>query len=182
MSLLKRGRVEKVEEKTLITYIPPMEESIKDKLHSLANKGFGAAVPTVITLEELKNAISEWKQEKQIYSQEITLANCTEISLSYKNILEISNLENLVNLQILRLDNNMIMKIENLHKLQNIKWLDLSFNYITEVSGLEELENLLDLSLYNNQIQEITKGLDGCRKLNVLSIGRNQIANVKGVN
>jgi Leucine-rich repeat (LRR) protein len=179
--LIKRNKAEKVEEKAKITYITTIDDKTKEKLYSMSNSGFGAVQPTVITIELLKEAISDWKQEKQIYSQEITLANCTEMFLSFKTILQIANLDNLINLQMLKLDNNMIMKIENLSKLRNIKWLDLSFNFIKEIEGLDDLENLADLSLYNNQIYEVTKGLDANRKLNVLSVGRNNINNVKGV-
>ena len=168
----------KQEEKKLIEYIKPVDETIKEKLHGMAGSGFGAAKPCLITIELIKDAINEWKQEKQIYSQEITQTNCTELAMSFRKILQISNLENLINIHTLRLDNNMIMKIENLSKLKNIKWLDLSFNYITEIEGLDDLENLTDLSLFSNQISEV-KNLDRNRKLNVLSIGRNKIADVK---
>lgn len=168
----------KKEEKKLIQFIKPVDETIKEKLHGMANNGFSGAKPCLITIELIKDSINEWKQEKQIYSQEITQTNCTELALSFKKILQISNLENLINIHTLRLDNNMIMKIENLSKLKNIKWLDLSFNYISDIEGLDELENLTDLSLFSNQITEV-KGLDKNRKLNVLSIGRNRIADVK---
>jgi Leucine-rich repeat (LRR) protein len=178
--LLKSRRLEKVEVKVMKEFIPEVDETIKIKLHSIANKGYGATQPTIITIEEIQSAISEWKQENQIYSQEITPSNCTELALSFKKILQIANLDNLLKLEKLKLDNNMIMKIENLDHLLNLKWLDLSFNSITKIEGLDKLENLLDLSLFNNQIQEV-EGLDNCRKLNVLSIGRNNIQNPKDV-
>jgi len=56
-----------------------------------------------------------------------------------------------------------------------LQWLDLSFNKIKKIKGLEELANLTDLSLYKNNIKEIKKGLDFCTKLNVLSLGANEI-------
>ena len=95
--------------------------------------------------------------EKGIFSLEITQNNCIELSLSFRKIFQISNLENLINLKILKLDNNMIMRIENLSKLKNITCLDLSFNYISEIEGLEDLENLTDLSLLSNKIEEVKK-------------------------
>ena len=100
----------KQEEKKLIEYIKPVDETIKEKLHGMAGSGFGAAKPCLITIELIKDAINEWKQEKQIYSQEITQTNCTELAMSFRKILQISNLENLINIHTLRLDNNMIMK------------------------------------------------------------------------
>jgi len=73
------------------------------------------------------------------------------------------------------------MKIENLDLLVNLTWLDLSFNQIKVVEGLTNLHNLTDLSLFNNQISELGNGLSNCRKLNILSIGRNNIAVLKTV-
>ena len=168
----------KVEEKKLIEFIKPVDPTIKSKLQGMASGGFSGQQPRLITMELIAEAIAEYKQEKQIFSLEITQTNCTELALSFKKLLQISNLENLINVHTLRLDNNMIMKIENLSKLKNIKWLDLSFNYISEIEGLDELENLTDLSLFGNQIKEV-KNLDKNRKLNVLSVGCNQIADCK---
>ena len=159
----------KVEEKKLIEFIKPVDPTIKSKLQGMASGGFSGQQPRLITMELIAEAIAEYKQEKQIFSLEITQTNCTELALSFKKLLQISNLENLINVHTLRLDNNMIMKIENLSKLKNIKWLDLSFNYISEIEGLDELENLTDLSLFGNQIKEV-KNLDKNRKLNVFLI------------
>ena len=171
-------RKTKTEEKKLIEFIKPVDPNIKSKLQGMASSGFSGSQPRLITMELIAEAIAEYKQEKQIFSLEITQTNCTELALSFKKILQISNLENLINVHTLRLDNNMIMRIENLNKLKNIKWLDLSFNYISEIEGLDELENLTDLSLFSNQIKEV-KNLDKNRKLNVLSVGNNQIADCK---
>jgi Leucine-rich repeat (LRR) protein len=172
------GNLNKKEEKKLIEFIKPVDPSIKSKLQGMASSGFSASQPRLITMELIAEAIAEYKQEKQIFSLEITQTNCSELALSFKKILQISNLENLINVHTLRLDNNMIMRIENLSKLKNIKWLDLSFNYISEIEGLDALENLTDLSLYCNQITEV-KNLDKNRKLNVLSVGYNQILDCK---
>lgn len=173
-------KAEKVGKKELIKFIPPIDDAIQNKLHSISNKGYGASQPTIISLEEIQNAINEWKNENHIFSQEITPSTCTELSLSFKKILKISNLDNLVKLEKLKLDNNMIMKIENLDHLVNIKWLDLSFNYITKIENLNNLTELTDLSLFSNQISDV-EGLDYCRKLNVLSLGKNNIKNSKEV-
>ena len=172
------ANLNKKEEKKLIEFIKPVDPTIKSKLQGMASSGFSGEQPRLITMELIAEAIAEYKQEKQIFSLEITQTNCTELALSFKKLLQISNLENLINVHTLRLDNNMIMKIENLSKLKNIKWLDLSFNYISEIEGLDELDNLTDLSLYSNQIKEV-KNLDKNRKLNVLSVGNNQIADCK---
>ena len=176
---LMAGKLGK-EEKKLIEFIKPVDPTIKSKLHMMANNGFSAEKPRLITIELIKDAINIYKQENGIFSLEITQSNCEDLALSFRKILQISNLENLVNVHTLRLDNNMIMKIENLSKLKNIKWLDLSFNYISEIEGLDDLLELTDLSLFSNQITEV-KNLDKNRKLNVLSVGNNQITDCKAM-
>jgi hypothetical protein len=168
------GREKKIE-KQVNKYLNPIEESVKQKLYSIANR----IEPQVITIELVKKAILDYKQEKQIY-QEVTIHNCTELALSYKRILKIANLSNLVNLVKLKLDNNLIMKIENLDALHNIKWLDLSFNYIKKIEGLSKLTKLTDLSLFRNEIEEV-QNLDECRDLNVLSLGMNKITNINQI-
>jgi Leucine-rich repeat (LRR) protein len=86
-----------------------------------------------------------------LYFKDITV-----LSLSYKNILKIQNLDGLFYLEKLQLDNNLIERIENLDHLVNLKWLgkilylDLSFNCIKEIKGLEKLTQITDLSFYNN--------------------------------
>ncbi|PFH32340.1 leucine rich repeat-containing protein [Besnoitia besnoiti] len=109
-------------------------------------------------------------------------AAAESLTLSYKNIMFIANLETFTGLTTLRLDNNIIEKIENLDHLVNLEWLDLSFNNISEISGLSNLKNLTDLSLYSNKISKIGPGLEGCPKLTVLSLGRNSIADLSQIN
>lgn len=165
----------KPKEKTI--YTNKLDEDIKEKLYKLANKGYDIIKPTLITKEVIKNAIENYKNEYQIYT-DINMENCKEISLSFKNILKIDNLNNLIELETLRLDNNMIKKIENLTNLNKLKWLDLSFNNIKSISGLNTLVNLTDLSLFNNEITEISN-FDSNNKLNILSIGNNKISDSK---
>jgi hypothetical protein len=168
----------KKEEKREI-YTTVLEDSIKNKLYEIASKGYGFAKPKVITIDLIKDAIEEYKNENHIF-YEVNMTNCKEISLSFKKIIKIAYLDKLLALEKLKLDNNVIMKIENLNTLKNIRWLDLSFNDISKIEGLEELINLTDLSLFNNKIEEIG-GLDNNTKLNILSIGNNKIRDIKKV-
>ena len=108
------------------------------------------------------------------------LWNLDHLALSYKNIIEIDNLEGLNKLTMLQLDNNIICKIHNIDHLVNLQWLDLSFNLISKVEGLDTLVNLTDLSLYNNKIEEL-EGLEKLHKLNVLSVGKNLLWNHENV-
>lgn len=102
------------------------------------------------------------------------VAEATCLSLSFKNILKIGNLQGFQALGKLCLDNNIIKSIDSLGHLVNLTWLDLSFNCITKINGLEQLERLSDLSLFNNLIDDI-EGLESCRKLQCLSLGNNNI-------
>ena len=87
----------KVEEKKLIEFIKPVDPTIKSKLQGMASGDFSSQQPRLITLELMTEAISGNKLEKQIFSLEITQTNYTELALSFKKLLQISNLENLIN-------------------------------------------------------------------------------------
>ena len=93
----------KVEEKKLIEFIKPVDPTIKSKLQGMASSGFSGTQPRLITMELIAEAIAEYKQEKQIFSLEITQTNCTELALSFKKLLQISNLENLINVHTLKI-------------------------------------------------------------------------------
>ncbi|CAK9110097.1 Dynein regulatory complex subunit 3 (Leucine-rich repeat-containing protein 48) [Durusdinium trenchii] len=129
--------------------------------------------PSNITQEPIRPDGEAWEP--------IDFPRVTSLRLSFKNIIEISNLNNFDSLLTLRLDNNIIDKIANLGHLKQLTWLDLSFNNIREIEGLGELHELLDLSLYHNQIEEIRDRLDGCPKLNILSLGHNNIQDLRQI-
>lgn len=137
--------------------------------------------PTVINSVLIKNYIEEYNRENKIFDKDnIPLWDLTHLSLSYQNIMDISNLKGMENLKKLQLDNNIIYKIQNLDHLVNLEWLDLSFNQIERIEGLDSLTKLTDLSLYNNHIQYVG-GLEKLLELNVLSLGKNKIKSYEGV-
>ena len=80
------GNNEKIEIITKITktYTIELDLLIKDKLNSISSKSFGNVKPTIISTEEIRNAIQEYKQENQIYT-EILMNNSIEIALSFKS-------------------------------------------------------------------------------------------------
>ncbi|CBZ50688.1 leucine-rich protein, related [Neospora caninum Liverpool] len=140
------------------------------------------AEPQVIDEEVLKNGVvADGSQGTEEPTEPKDFATVQSLSLSYKNIMFIENLETFTGLTTLRLDNNVIETIENLSHLVNLVWLDLSFNNISEISGLSNLANLTDLSLYSNKISKIGTGLEGCPKLNVLSLGKNAILDLSEI-
>eukprot|EP00744_Colponema_vietnamica_P004863 GILI01007203.1.p1 GENE.GILI01007203.1~~GILI01007203.1.p1 ORF type:complete len:523 (+),score=182.97 GILI01007203.1:70-1638(+) len=140
--------------------------------------------PTVISHELLQASLDEALQQagesavEEFKRRNLALTDAETISLSFKNILHIENLEGFRNLRKLQLDNNIIEEIKNLGHLVNLTWLDLSFNNITKIEGLENLVNLTDLTLYSNKIENIAN-LDNNKKLQVLSLGQNRIASLE---
>merc|ERR1719409_2195551 len=102
--------------------------------------------PQVIDEHLLRDGVAEPLRPDGEKTDSIEFPKVTSLSLSFKNIIEISNLNNFDALTTLRLDNNIIDKIANLSHLTQLTWLDLSFNNIREIEGLDKLSNLLDLS------------------------------------
>ncbi len=98
-----------------------------------------------------------------------------------KDIAEILNLSNQINLKELYLDKNNIEEIHGLENLVNLEVLSLSDNQISEIKGLDSLKNLTFLDLYINPLLEI-KGLEYLVNLNELHIGKCKINKMKGLN
>jgi len=104
------------------------------------------------------------------------LNEAVSLSLSFKHLLKIENLQLLTSLKRLRLDNNSITKIEGLEPCVHLEWLDLSFNKLKKIENLGHLTKLKDLSLYNNELTSvdgITDGVLATGPLQVLSLGNN---------
>ena len=103
--------------------------------------------------------------------------NVVEINLSDKDIIEITGLDKLVNLQELNLCYNMITDIKNIDYLVNLQELNLSYNNITEIKNIDNLVNLQYLYLSSNKITEI-KGLDNLVNLQQLNLSNNMITEI----
>jgi len=99
---------------------------------------------------------------------------------SIVNITKIEGLDQLVNLQDLRLQENKIRKIEGLDRFVNMQKLDLGANEISRIEGLDALANLKELRLSGNQIQQI-EGLDALANLQVLGLTNNKIRKIEGL-
>eukprot|EP00820_Chromera_velia_P013855 Cvel_828.t1-p1 / transcript=Cvel_828.t1 / gene=Cvel_828 / organism=Chromera_velia_CCMP2878 / gene_product=Leucine-rich repeat-containing protein 48, putative / transcript_product=Leucine-rich repeat-containing protein 48, putative / location=Cvel_scaffold26:120-953(-) / protein_length=104 / sequence_SO=supercontig / SO=protein_coding / is_pseudo=false len=90
----------------------------------LRKKGQNETVePQVIDGEMLMAGVLEPKDPNGEPTDPIEFPKVTSLSLSWKNILYIDNLQTFTNLTTLRLDNNIIDKIDNLHHLENLTWL-----------------------------------------------------------
>ena len=109
--------------------------------------------PTVINDDLIKDYLITYNRENRIFDKnEQPLWELSHLSLSYKNIIEIDNLQAMDRLKKLQLDNNIICRIQGLDHLVNLEWLDLSFNLIEKIEGLDKLTRLTDLSLFSNNI------------------------------
>jgi len=100
------------------------------------------------------------------------------LNLSRNSIFEIEGLESLKNLLELHLDSNRIVKIKGLEALKDLKLLNLAANSISEIEGLDTLTNLEELHLESNKI-EIIKGLDTLESLHTLRLDGNMVAKVE---
>ena len=72
--------------------------------------------------------------------------------LSKNRLTKISNLQNLVNLNVLDLSMNSISEIEGLESCQNLGLLNLESNLITKVPELGFLTSLIELNLKKNKV------------------------------
>ena len=78
--------------------------------------------------------------------------------LEFKNISEISGLENFTKLESLYLQHNRITEIQCLDNLQNLEFLALQNNLIKELKGLKQWVNLAFLNISYNKIKEFDIG------------------------
>lgn len=106
--------------------------------------------------------------------------NLKELYLDGNNISELKGLKNLINLEALGLNENQISEIKGLDTLRNLTFLDLYSNPLLEIKGLNNLVNLKDLYIGNCKIDEI-KGLDDLLNLETLDIEGTGITNLENL-
>lgn len=106
--------------------------------------------------------------------------NLKELYLDGNNISELKGLQNLINLEVLGLGENQISEIKGLDTLRNLTFLDLYSNPLLEIKGLNNLVNLKDLHIGHCKIDEI-KGLDDLLNLETLDIECTEITKIKNL-
>jgi hypothetical protein len=106
-----------------------------------------------------------------------SLVNLQKLCLSVNQITDTSHLASLVNLQQLVLSNNQIVDISPLASLVNLQKLALRDNRIVDISHLTSLVNLQELYLNTNQIVDISP-LASLVNLQYLDLYNNQITDV----
>ena len=94
-----------------------------------------------------------------------------------KGIEDLTGIDRLANLRVLRLSANAFSDISPLQMLKRLEELDLGQNNITDAGGLTALGTLQVLVLSNNQLTEIGP-LAQLTRLRQLDLDRNQISNL----
>jgi len=106
------------------------------------------------------------------------LTNLNNLNLFNNQIRDISALKDLTNLNNLNLSNNQIIDISALKDLTNLNNLSLSYNQIRDISALKDLTNLNNLGLsYNHEISDIL-ALKDLTNLNTLDLSVNSVNNI----
>lgn len=105
----------------------------------------------------------------------INCYNLKEFDCSLNHISEISCLQDLSGLEVLKAFSNNISNILPLKNLKNLRWLNLGKNNITNVESLTDLVDLEFLDLRSNQITNVTS-LAGLTKLTDLFLYDNPIS------
>ena len=99
------------------------------------------------------------------------------LDCSNREIVGISAISSLTNLQSLNMLSNQISDINPLSVLTSLKELLLHNNQITNINPLSNLINLQELTLAGNQISDINS-LSSLTSLKVLALNSNQINNI----
>lgn len=95
----------------------------------------------------------------------------------WKEVKDISGIENLSNLFELNLDGNRVADISSLKGLTKLKWLRLYSSGVSDISSLKELTNLYELELSDNKISDINI-LKNLPNLKRLGLGSNKISDI----
>lgn len=153
-------------------------------LKRVLNKTLNQAEDADITKEQLESITELLASDKNNNVNSLEgLQYCLKLEvldMSNGQIVDISPLKDLSNLEVLILYGNQISNIEGLKYLKNLKVLDLGFNQISKIEGLEELNNIEDLNLSRNEINMIN-GISHLYKLRALDLSNNNISKIEGI-
>ncbi|UCH19966.1 MAG: leucine-rich repeat domain-containing protein [Deltaproteobacteria bacterium] len=115
------------------------------------------------------------KPEGDIMASDLQMT--TYLSLSDRNISDISGLDYLVGLDTLFLEFDPISDISPLAGLTNLNRLTLVENQISDISPLAGLTNLTELCIFDNQISDVNP-LTNLTNLNQLNLAYNKISDI----
>ncbi|CAL6108946.1 Conserved_hypothetical protein [Hexamita inflata] len=132
----------------------------------------------ISALQNLEN-ISYLNLKSNQITKPVFCENCSLISLdlSYNELIDTTQLSNLVFVEQLCLVNTNLQDISFLTQLNNIKVLDISLNNINSLNGLSQMKQLTTLLASVNQIDSIAD-LHTCNQLQILLINKNKISDI----
>lgn len=162
-----------------IAEIFPDENLAKKIAMALHNK---EDTSVIVTGEELETIVSLNLHEANIIdlSGLENLINLKYLIAPDNQISDISVLADLDRLEHLYLQDNQIHDLSELSKLINLTYLDFRSNKISDIGVLEGLVNLEHLILDNNQIRDVT-ALRNLSKINSLYLNSNQISDISSL-
>lgn len=119
-------------------------------------------------------------EEKLFFAGEIFQLNAAELSLSRKNLTDISMLQGFTELKILNLSDNEITDIRPLMELSKLEKLNINNNAVSDLRPLIGLPNLVKLEAENNRITETTS-VGSVTQLTDLDLMGNPIKDFSGL-
>lgn len=170
-------------------FVPWAEAGLEDHVMEWGDEGLAQGMREVTNITDRDIMLSDVWERKflSISDKNITdisalgeLTNLTELSLWNNQISDISPLASLVNLTRLELFHNQISDISSLASLTKLVWLKLDYNQISDISPLASLNGLTLLHLSSNQISDVTP-LASLTDLTELSLDFNQVGDVSSL-
>ena len=119
-------------------------------------------------------------EEKLFFTGEVFPLNTGELTLSQKNLTDISMLQGFTELKILNLSDNDISDIRPLMELSKLEKLNINNNAVSDLRPLIGLPNLVKLEAENNQISETTS-VGSMGQLTELDLRGNPIKDFSGL-
>ena len=129
---------------------------------------------------KLKAELLTYDTNKDGELSKAEMESIMELELENKGIIDLSGLENAVNLTNLSLSNNNISDISALSKLTKLQFLYLSNCNITDITALKDMTNLYSLNLSHNNIENISalSNIAKIIKLEKLYLNDNKITDI----
>ncbi len=118
--------------------------------------------------------------EKLFFAGEVFQLNAAELSLSQKNLADISMLQGFTELKNLNLSDNEITDIRPLMELSKLEKLNINNNAVSDLRPLIGLPNLVKLEAENNRISETTS-VGSMTQLTDLDLRGNPIKDFSGL-
>lgn len=125
---------------------------------------------------EVTNQHYFWWQHLTL-EQKIILENNSNIFIQDLNNIKKTELKTIINLPIVKINDEDLTEIDFIKELKNLVILDCSNNKIEDLKPISDLTNLGVLICKNNNIENID-ALENLKNLEVVIISKNQIENV----